>query len=97
MKQQLQYLQGEYTLENTPSPIGGGISASIIWGENMKSGGEKGEKFERKRKQEERKKIYKFKKENKCKRAKMIANGCISSFCIWQKGDGEEKLWFSVR
>ncbi len=31
-----------YILENTPPPGGGGISADVIWGKNMKRGREKG-------------------------------------------------------
>jgi hypothetical protein len=40
-------------LENTPG--GGGISANVIWGKNMKRVREKGGKCKRKWKKEERK------------------------------------------
>jgi hypothetical protein len=41
---------GRGLLENTPPPPGGGgISADVIWGKSMKRGGEKCEKWRRKR------------------------------------------------
>jgi hypothetical protein len=45
---------GAYILENTP-PLGGGISADVIWGKKYERQREKGGKCKRKRKKGERK------------------------------------------
>jgi hypothetical protein len=46
---------GVYILEIPPSLGGGGISADVIWGKNMKCRREKGGKCKRKKKKGERK------------------------------------------
>jgi hypothetical protein len=54
---------GVYILDHTP--LGGGISADVIWGKNMKRGREKGGKCKRKRKKGKQKgrKVKKIRKE----------------------------------
>jgi hypothetical protein len=56
----LLYSAGVYILENTSPPLGGEISANVIWGKKYekgkrKRGRETGGKCKRKRKKEERK------------------------------------------
>jgi hypothetical protein len=44
---------GVYILENTPPPLGGKISADVIWGKKYEKGKRKRGKCKRKRKKEE--------------------------------------------